>query len=327
MLAARMAGAALFSASAWPVSVTRTWPCWSRVVRSSTTSSGLPAACATRSARRGPGGPPASCPASARTDSGSSGPRSSTAPPPWRAASTRATTGCWSVGRVVATISTGYCRPSRMSRRSTARLELSTQCRLSITNSSSAVVHNDSNTPVSASTRLWTSTGTSSRGPGQAWCPSMRRARPASAGSADLSETPSASEIAPNGLVRWSSLASDALTTMPRAWAALAISWTRRVFPRPASPCRTSTPPRPVSTAASHRRTWASSRSRPTRRGGVSSGLPPINRKSAPPARPSQARPPNTSKDNPAGCGRTGARGRKIRNYYGGSLPAVSAVF
>ncbi len=104
-------------------------------------------------------------------------------------------------------------------------------------------MHSDSKTPISASIKWWTSTGTSSRRPDQDPCPSMRWASSASAGSEERGETPSASEIAPNGLVWSSSPASDARTTTPRARASPTISPTRRVFPIPASPCRTTTLP------------------------------------------------------------------------------------
>ena len=97
-------------------------------------------------------------------------------------------------------------------------------------------MHSDSKTPSSASIRLWTSTGTSSRRPDQGPCPSMRRASPAKVGSGERGETSSASEIAPNGRVWSSSPASDGRTTILRALASSTISRARRVFPIPASP-------------------------------------------------------------------------------------------
>ena len=109
-LTASPAGAPPLSISARPAWVMRICSCWASVVRSSTTNSGLPDACATRPASRGPGGPPASCPESKSTDSVSSGPSSSRAPQSWWTASSRARTACLSVGLVVATTSAGYCR-------------------------------------------------------------------------------------------------------------------------------------------------------------------------------------------------------------------------
>ena len=230
-LTASPAGAPPLSTSARPAGVMRIRSCWASVVRSSTTNSGLPEARATRPASRGPGGPPASRPASDSADSVSSGPRSSRMPRSWRAASITAAIACRSVGLVVARISAGYCGHRRVSRRSMARLELSAQCRLSTIRTSSAVVHSDSNTPMSASIRWWTSTGTSSRRPDQAPCPSTRRPSSARAESGECGETPSASQIAPNGLV----CSSSPPPTLARSCAA---PWPRRRSRGPGGSCR-----------------------------------------------------------------------------------------
>ena len=328
-LTASAAGAPPLSTSARPAGVMRIRSCWASVVRSSTTNSGLPEARATRPASRGPGGPPASRPASDSADSVSSGPRSSRMPRSWRAASITAATACRSVGLVVARISAGYCGHRRVSRRSMARLELSAQCRLSTIRTSSAVVHSDSNTPMSASIRWWTSTGTSSRRPDQAPCPSTRRPSSARAESGECGETPSASQIAPNGLVCSSSPASDARTVMRRALASPAISRTRRVLPIPAPPCTITTPPWPSPAAASQRRTSSSSRSRPTRSGQPTrAASPPCSCKPA--SLPGHSRPIRRALSaaiiHTADSSRVTPQEAKIRNYYGRSAPGSKRI-
>ena len=93
-------------------------------------------------------------------------------PPPWRAARPGLRPpACRSASQWPG--SAPDTRLRRVSRRSIARLELSAQCNCRSIRTSSAVVQSDSNTPISASIMWWTSTGTSSRCPDQAPCPSI----------------------------------------------------------------------------------------------------------------------------------------------------------
>ena len=150
------------------------------------------------------------------------------------------------------------------SRRSSSRLELSSQCRLSITSSSGVAVHSDSNTPMRSSTRRWTSTGTSSTAPGPA------PVTVDSPGQVDVlgaggpgghGQRVSAGAERP-GLVEHACLgAPDGETTVGGGPQQLP---NEPLLPMPASPRRMSISPVPPPAASSNRCDSASSLARPT---------------------------------------------------------------